>query len=75
VRQGAYRLLGALLLYPDEITLAALPEVARSLRRQGRWWTAGLAFYGPWDQLLRRIEGLAPAQMQELQEAHLDLFG
>ncbi|MBI4497458.1 MAG: molecular chaperone TorD family protein [Chloroflexi bacterium] len=72
-RQGAYRLLAALLRYPHEGDLAAAADAARALRRRSPW-ASELAFYGPWDYLLRRVASLGPAQVPALQETYSALF-
>ncbi|MFQ5879860.1 MAG: molecular chaperone [Dehalococcoidia bacterium] len=73
-RQGAYRLLGALLLYPEEQAIVVAPEAARHLRQRSPW-AAGLGFYGPWDGLLRCLQGLSPHQGEELQQLYVATFG
>ncbi|MBI4307622.1 MAG: molecular chaperone TorD family protein [Chloroflexi bacterium] len=73
LRQGTYRLLATLLLYPDPETLRVTPEAARSLGRASSW-AAGLAFYGAWDNLLRQVANLGPTEAEELQEAYSVLF-
>lgn len=73
LRQGAYRLLATLLLYPDKGRLGVAPDVARYLRRRSPW-AAGLAFYGPWEGLLQQVADLRPARVKELQEAYSSLF-
>ena len=73
-RHRAYQLLGAMLLYPEESIVWAAPGAARRLRRMSPW-AAKLAFYGPLEQFLRRIESLTPPETQELQESYRTLFG
>lgn len=73
LRQGAYRLLATLLLYPSQERLGVAPDAARYLRRRSPW-AAGLAFYGPWDGLLRQVVNLGPAQLDALGDAYSTLF-
>jgi len=73
LRQGAYRLLAALLLYPSQERLGLAPDAARYLRRRSPW-AAGLAFYGPWDGLLRQVVNLGPAQLHALGDVYSTLF-
>jgi TorA maturation chaperone TorD len=73
-RQKAYRLVGAMLLYPEEPVIEAASWAARQLRFRNRW-AAKLAFYGPYEQFLRRTESLVAARTGELQEVYLALFG
>lgn len=70
-RQGAYRLLAALLLCSDEGTVVAVAKAGSELRQRSPWM-ASLSFYGPWDRFLRCLEGVTPAQAQQ---SYLTVFG
>ncbi|MBI4310629.1 MAG: molecular chaperone TorD family protein [Chloroflexi bacterium] len=73
LRQGSYRLLSALLRYPDQERLASAPQAARYLRRRSPW-AARLAFYGPWDALLRLVMAPDEGRIAEAQASYSRLF-
>ena len=74
LRHSAYRLFGALFVYPDRETLDSAVDLARRTRRSNRW-TAQMAFYQPWQNLLRCLETITPAQFPQVEKAYRDLFG
>ena len=74
VRQGTYQLLALMLLQPDEPTIQAASEGARLLRRLRRS-ISSFAFYPVWERFLRQVETLTPDQYENLERAHISLFG
>lgn len=72
-RQGVYRLLAALLLYPEAPTLATAPQAARHLRQRGNLF-APLAFYPLLERLWALVEALTPDDTPRLQQEYAYLF-
>lgn len=73
LRQGTYRLLASLLMYPDPERLAMASLAARLLRRDRRWVTS-LAFFPHWDMLLRRLSAPGRGDVPGLQAIYYSLF-
>lgn len=73
LRRESYRLLAAALLYPDESTLEAIPEVADQLRQDSHL-AAHMSFFVPWDLFVAKAEALVPADLLALERSYLDLF-
>lgn len=73
LRQGAYRFLAALLLYPEWESFLVLPVAARELRRSSLP-VSRMAFYSSWESLLREATGLLPSQLPRIQESYQTLF-
>jgi TorA maturation chaperone TorD len=73
LREGAYRLLGGVLLYPDAEWIAAFPRVAEALLEESRPF-ARFPFWGEWERLLGSLRGLDPAGRKALEEAYVISF-
>ncbi len=74
LRQGAYRLLSAALLYPERPFIDAAAHVAGHLRRTSSW-SAQLAMYLPLERFLQYTEALGPDNLEALQQQYMALFG
>lgn len=72
LRQAAYRLLAAALLYPDRARLETVAAVAGALRAEGEA-LAAFAFFGQWRALLDALEGAA-GRVAALGETYVRLF-
>jgi TorA maturation chaperone TorD len=73
LRQGAYRLFGALFLYPDETRLARWAVAAGALAQESES-LAVFPFYHPWQRLLTALQGLTEGDLANLQETYVGLF-
>ena len=73
LRQAAYRLLGALFLYPDEVRLAKWGAMAEALTRESAS-LAAFPFFHPWQRLLTALQELAAGELGQLQETYVSLF-
>lgn len=73
LRQAVYRLLGAVLLYPDGEWFATLPRVADELLREGQPLSR-FAFWPAWERLLRALHGLDGADRGALEAAYVGTF-
>lgn len=73
LRQGCYRLFGALLLYPDAERRTNLVVAARELQAESDS-LAAFAFFGPWQRLLTTLDGLTESEMEEMETAYALLF-
>ncbi len=72
-RQAAYRLFGALFLYPDRERLTKLAAAAGELQKDSEA-LAGLPFFEPWQQLLTTLSNLAEGETTEIEEDYVRLF-
>jgi TorA maturation chaperone TorD len=72
-RQAAYKLFGAVLLYPAEERLTTLIVVARELEPQSAPF-AGLAFFPQWTRFLTSLVHRGEPGTSDLEQAYLDLF-
>ena len=73
-RQGAYRLLAAWLLYPDESVVEIAADAGRFLRQYDEL-TAQLAAGGSWRTFLEACEAIDIGATAELQSQYMQLFG
>lgn len=73
-RQGAYRLLSALLMPPSPQSIDALPRAVRFLDDHGAW-TVASAFHGAWQRLASETRGLVCEDLPVLQAEYAALFG
>lgn len=73
LRQGCYRLCGALWLYPDAERLAHLVAAARAWQGENAF-LAAFAFFGPWQRLLTALHGLTEAEAAALAATYVRLF-
>ncbi len=73
LRQGLYRLFGALFLYPDGERLATLSVVAEELQEAEDSWS-GFAFSDTLRRLLERLTGLDESPHMEIEEECTRLF-
>lgn len=73
-RQGAYRLLAAWLLYPDEDALAVARE-ASAFMRQYDEMASTLAWWPSWDRLLTALADLPAEAVADLAADYMRLFG
>lgn len=73
LRRLAYGMLGAMLLYPEESTLAEIADVARHVRHDLAW-DSELAFSVPWDDFVGAVAILTPASVPMLQAEYSGLF-
>lgn len=71
LRRGAYRLLGAVFLHPDEGWVATLPQVAEELLAEGRPFDE-LAFWAQWERLLGALRDLGEADRPALEAEYVD---
>lgn len=72
-RQEAYLLLGSMLLFPTEPTVAAASEAARDALLESHL-ALDFAFFQPWEMCMRRLEELGPVHLAELEEAYNAVF-
>lgn len=73
LRQGLYRLFGALFLYPDKERLATLRVVARELRQEDEFW-GGYSFSEPLSRLLDVLSELGEDVEESVEEEYVRLF-
>jgi TorA maturation chaperone TorD len=71
LREGAYRLFGALFLHPDEEWIATLPRVAEELLEESQPFM-DLAFWGPWERLLGSMKGLGAMDRPRLEALYVN---
>ena len=72
-RQAAYRLFGAVLLYPAEERFATLIAAARELKSQSARF-AGLAFFPQWTAFLASLAKRGELGTADLEGTYVDLF-
>lgn len=73
LRQAAYRILGAVLLYPHAESIATLPSVARQLLMESRPFRE-FTFWGAWERLLGRLRGWNTTDQASLEAAYVGAF-
>ncbi|MDP6558949.1 MAG: molecular chaperone TorD family protein [Candidatus Binatia bacterium] len=66
LRQGVYRLLSALFLYPDLEWMDTFPPLAHLLREESRP-LAQFAFWGEWEKILDSLEAISEDDRQGLE--------
>ncbi|MEE9275560.1 MAG: molecular chaperone TorD family protein, partial [bacterium] len=73
LRQGAYRLFGALLLNPDAEWIATLPRVAEEMLPESRPFDQ-FPFWGEWEGLLAELAGLGEPERAALEDVYVNQF-
>lgn len=73
LRQGLYRLFGALFLYPDRDRLATLRAVAGELQQADDFW-GSYTFSEPLRRLLKVLSELGEGAKEEIEEEYVRLF-
>jgi TorA maturation chaperone TorD len=73
LRQAAYQLFGAVLLYPNQERLTDLVAAARELERQGQAF-AGFVFFPQWRKFLISLTSRKGSKSADLEEAYRSLF-
>ncbi len=73
LRQAAYRILGAVLLYPHAESIATLPAVAEQLLLESRPFTE-FAFWRAWERLLGSLRAWDGADPAALEAAYVSTF-
>ncbi|MFQ6088769.1 MAG: molecular chaperone [Candidatus Methanofastidiosia archaeon] len=73
LRQGCYRLFGALFLYPDKERLTTLLISAEELEKESESLEA-FPFFESLKQLLTTLHKLAEGEMLEVEEEYISLF-
>ncbi len=72
-RQAAYRLFGALFLYPNRERLTKLASAAGELQKDSGT-LAALPFFEPWQQLLAALSNLGEGDTTPVEEEFVRLF-
>lgn len=72
-RQGAYRLLAACFLYPDQAFVEVIPETVEFFRNRGSL-ASTMAFSNDWASFINLLEGQG-VRLENLQEEYMSLFG
>lgn len=73
LRRAAYRLLGGVLLYPDEQWMATFSRAADGLLAETQALSE-FAFWGEWERLLRSLQALDGAGRSALETAYVRTF-
>lgn len=73
LREGAYRFLGGVFLYPDAEWIATFPRVAEALLEESRPF-ARFPFWAQWKRLLGSLRGLDEADRKSLEDMYVSNF-
>jgi TorA maturation chaperone TorD len=73
LREGAYRFLGGVLLYPDAEWIATFPRVAEALLEESRPF-ARFPFWEQWKRLLGSLRGLDEADQGSVEDMYVSNF-